>query len=64
MTCDEGIQPLLQKFSPCRLFLIPLEEVTLDLVGNDFSTVVNDFGISDGRESIPDGRECIHDGLE
>ena len=34
-----------------------LEEVTLDLVGNDFSAVVNDFGIPDGRECIPDGRE-------
>ena len=33
------------------------EEVTLDLVGNDFSAVVNDFGIPDGRECIPDGRE-------
>ena len=34
-----------------------MEEVTLDLVGNDFSAVVNDFGIPDGRECIPDGRE-------
>ena len=30
-----------------------IEEVTLDLVGNDFSAVVNDVGIPDSRECIP-----------
>ena len=52
-----------QKFGVLwRNFRIPdhcaMEEVTLDLVGNDFSAVVNDFGIPDRQECIPARREC------
>ena len=50
MLCNRGPK----KFSLC---LNSKEEVTLDLVGNDFSAVVNDFGIPDSREWIPDNQE-------
>ena len=33
------------------------EEVTLDLVGYDFSAIVNEVGIPDGRGCNPDGEE-------
>ena len=33
------------------------EEVTLDLVGIDFSAIVNKIGIPDHQERIPDGQE-------
>ena len=39
------------------LVTMSLEEVTLNLVGNDFSAIVNDVGIPDSQECILDGQE-------
>ena len=48
------LENVLEKF---HCIILTVEEVTMDMVGNDFSTVVNDVGIPDGRECVPGGQE-------